>query len=150
MVALQKELFPRQRVDELKIGQRLLKRHSPRDVPRQHDDIVITEVRKIFADALNIVCPLEPNTSMGLFVPSDKCRSPIAYNAIACLPSFLKLKCVLDVFDARGARAMAHVGVDLRHIEAGGRVKAVHAQIEQRGGAQLFLFFAVTDSRGIP
>ena len=31
---------------------------------------------------------------------------------------------------------MVHVGVDLRHIEAGGRVKAVHAQIEQRGGAQ--------------
>ena len=42
---------------------------------------------------------------------------------------------------------MVRVGVDLRHIEAGGRVKAVHAQIEQRGGAQLFLFFRRKDSR---
>ena len=66
VVALQKELFPRQRVDELKIGQRLLKRHPPRDVPRDDDDVVIVELREIFPNALDIVRPLRAEHVHGL------------------------------------------------------------------------------------
>ena len=36
---------------------------------------------------------------------------------------------------------MAHIGVDLRHVKAGGHIQLALAQVQKRRGTQLFLLF---------
>ena len=57
VVALEQDLFPGQRLDKLKVRQRLLHRHAPREIAAEHADIVVMQRREAEPDLFHIVFP---------------------------------------------------------------------------------------------
>lgn len=57
VVALEQDLFPGQRLDKLKVRQRLLHRHAPRKIAAEHADILVMQCREAETDLLHIVFP---------------------------------------------------------------------------------------------
>ena len=66
VVALQKNLLPRQGVDELEIQQGFLQTHTPAEVAAQHRHIVVTERGKALPDTVHIVVPVVAENIHGL------------------------------------------------------------------------------------
>ena len=57
VVALEQDLFPRQRLDKLKVRQRLLHGHAPGKIAAEHADIVVMQGRKAKFDFFYIIFP---------------------------------------------------------------------------------------------
>ena len=131
MVSLQNDLAPGQRVDELKVRQRLLERNAPREVARKHRHVVRRQVRKGLTQALNVVRPLIAENIHRLAPAEREVQIADRVERHSRPLSCRSLKCILNVLDAR----RRFIVVDLRHVKAGAEVRIVPRHVKGRRGA---------------